>query len=267
MSGEFTRGVWIVAYREVLRMVRDPARMASSFVMPLMFLVIFGSGFGRLIGGMAPGVNFIKFLFPGIIGMTVFMTSMMSGVSVVWDREFGFLKELLVAPISRLGIVVGKVIGTVVLALFQASVMLLLAPFIGVSITLTLLAKLIPLLVIVSLSLSSFGILLAVRMRSQQGFQMIIQLLIFPMMFLSGVFFPLNNVPGWLSTISKFNPLTYGVDSVRHAFLDAVGAGAPHLLGVTLFGHVMTMVQDALVMAGVGVVLLTLSAAAFARQP
>lgn len=269
MTGEFSRGLWVVAYRELLRLLHDRARIASSLMMPLLFFAVFGAGFNRTIGGLAPGVDFIRFLFPGIVAQTVFMTSIFSGLSVVWDREFGFLRELLVAPISRGGIVGGKVLGGAGLAFVQAGIVLCLAPFVHIAITIRLLVTLAPLLILVSLSLSSFGILMATRMRSQQGFQMLMQLLILPMVFLSGVFFPIKNVPTWLSILSKLNPLTYGVDAIRHAFLDdfvPTGVYRTSALGVAVFGHQMTMWQDALVIAAVGAVILLFAVLAFARQ-
>jgi ABC-2 type transport system permease protein len=265
---EFLRGVWVVAYREILRLAHDKARLASSLAQPLLFFVMFGAGFGRLVGAMAGGVNFIQFLFPGIIAQTVFMTSIFSGLSVVWDREFGFLRELLVAPISRFGIVAGKVVGGAILALFQAAVVLLLAPFLKVQLTLGILVTVAPLLVLFSFSLSSLGILMASRIGSQQGFQMMMQLFIMPMIFLSGAFFPLNNVPPWLSAVSKLNPLTYGVDAIRHAFLDpaAIAMHRPIASSVVLFGHPMSMWDDAAVVAVLGVILLVSAVRAFSTQ-
>ena len=268
-GNEFVRGFTVVANRELTRLIHDRARMVSSIAQPLMFFVIFGAGFNRMISSesLAPGVGFIQFLFPGIVAQTVFMTAIFSGLSVVWDREFGFLRELLVAPISRTGIVFGKVVGTTVLAMFQATIILLLAPFLNVKITFEMLVILYPLLALVSLSMSCFGILLAARMRSQQAFQMIMQLFIMPMIFLSGIFFPLNNVPGWLATISKLNPLTYGVDSVRHVFLDVATRGsAQGYTGVELFGQPVGLFYEALIMAVAGIIMLVLAVQAFTRQ-
>jgi ABC-2 type transport system permease protein len=267
-SGEFFRGLWVVAYREILRLMHDKARLASSLAQPLLFFVMFGAGFGRLVGGMGGGVNFIQFLFPGIVAQTVFMTSIFSGLSVVWDREFGFLRELLVAPISRFGIVAGKVVGGAILAIVQACVVLALAPVLKVHLSVGILLTVVPLLVLFSFSLSSLGILMASRIGSQQGFQMMMQLFIMPMIFLSGAFFPLNNVPSWLSFISKLNPLTYGVDAIRHAFLDpgAIAAHRPLTYSVVLFGHPMTMWEDGAVVAVLGSILLAAAIQAFATQ-
>ena len=255
-------GTWVIAYRELLRFVQERSRLLSSFAMPLLFLVIFGAGFNRTIGPMAPGVDFVQFIYPGIIAMTVLMNSVMSGLSVVWDREFGFLKEILVAPLGRTGIVLGKAAGGATVAVMQGAMMLLLAPIVGAKVTPLLVIQLMPVLVIVSVSLSGLGILVASRMRSQQGFQLIVQLIIFPLIFLSGVFFPVNNVPGLLAAFSKANPLTYGVDAIRQLFL----AGSGDITGVTVFGHTMTVLQDVAVVASFGTVLLLLAAWSFGKQ-
>lgn len=265
-----SRAIWVIAYRDLLRFIQDHPRLIGSFAMPLLFLVIFGAGFNRVIGALAPGVDFIQFMYPGIVAMTVLMSSLMSGLSIVWDREFGFLREVLVAPLSRTGIVLGKAAGSAVIAIGQGIVMLALAPIIGVQLDFLLVLKLIPLLFIVSVSLSGLGILMASRMRSQQGFQMLMQVIITPLIFLSGVFFPINNVPVWLEVISKFNPLTYGVDAIRQVFLSgnvSSASGDPaYAFGVTVFGHTMGIVEDTIVMAVLGIVLLSLAIWSFSKQ-
>lgn len=266
-------GTWVVAYRELLRFIQERTRLFSSFAMPLLFLVIFGAGFNRIIGAMTPGVDFIQFMYPGIIAMTVLMNSVMSGLSVVWDREFGFLKEILVAPLGRSGIVLGKAAGSATVAVVQGIVMLVLAPFLGVSLSPLMVIELIPILIILSISLSGLGVLIASRMRSQQGFQIIVQLIIFPLIFLSGVFFPVNNVPTWMEVISKINPLTYGVDAIRQLFLSkeiaamsGAMAQAGNAIGVTVLGHTMTILQDVVVVAVFGIVMLSIAAWSFSQQ-
>jgi ABC-2 type transport system permease protein len=259
---EVFRGMWVVAYRELLRFVQERSRIFSSFAMPLLFLVIFGAGFNRIIGAMTPGVDYIQFMYPGIIAITVLMSSVMSGLSIVWDREFGFLKEILVAPLGRSGIVLGKAAGSATVAVIQGIVMLVLAPFLGVSLSPLMVVQLIPMLIIISLSLSGLGVLIASRMRSQQGFQIIVQVIVMPIIFLSGVFFPVNNVPTWMEVISKINPLTYGVDAIRQLFLGQ----ANNAIGVTVFGHTMTMLQDVLVVVILGAVLLSIATWSFSRQ-
>jgi ABC-2 type transport system permease protein len=265
-----SRATWVIAYRDLLRFIQDRPRLIGSFAMPLLFLVIFGAGFNRVIGALAPGVDFVQFMYPGIVAMTVLMGSLMSGLSIVWDREFGFLREVLVAPLSRTGIVLGKAAGSAVIAIGQGLILLVLAPIIGVQLDFMLVLKLIPLLLIISVSLSGLGILMASRMRSQQGFQMLMQVIITPLIFLSGVFFPINNVPVWLEVVSKFNPLTYGVDAIRQVFLSgnmsSVAGNSGYAFGITIFGHTMGIIEDAIVMAVLGVILLSLAIWSFSRQ-
>ncbi|MBI2864206.1 MAG: ABC transporter permease [Chloroflexi bacterium] len=270
---EIYRGIWVIAYRELLRFMQERSRMISSFAMPILFLVIFGAGFNKVIGAMVPGVDFIKFMYPGIVAMNVIMNSMFSGLSIVWDREFGFLREVLVAPMGRSGVVLGKALGGAGVAIAQGIIMLILAPVVGLSLTPGLAAKLIPLLVITSLSLSGMGVLVASRMRSQQGFQILMQVIIFPMMFLSGVFFPVDSVPVWLEALVKINPVTYGVDAIRQLFLgDLLASSSVPLsnsgltLGVTVFGHTMSIVEDAIVVSLLGVVMLAAAVWSFTTQ-
>lgn len=260
---EIWRGTWVVSYRELLRFVNERSRLVGSFAQPLLFLVIFGAGFGNLIGSLAPGVDFIQFMYPGIIAMGVLTTSLFAGVSVVWDREFGFLRELLVAPLGRAGIVLGKAIGACVVAVLQVFLMLLIAPVVGVDLDVGMVALLVPVVFVLSIALSGLGILVASFMRSQQGFQLIIQLLIFPLIFLAGVFFPVNQAPDWLQVLSKFNPLTYGVDAIRQVFL---GSDAAASLGVTVGGHIMTLPEEVALMAVFAIVLLGAAVWGFNRQ-
>jgi ABC-2 type transport system permease protein len=255
--------LWVVAYREILRFIQERSRLFSSFAMPLIFLVVFGAGFGQLIGSMTPGVDYIQFMYPGIIAMTVLMGSIMSGVSIVWDREFGFLKEILVSPLGRGGIMLGKAAGAAVVAVLQATIMLILAPILGVSIDILMVLQLMLVVVVISMSLAGMGLLLASRMKSQQGFQLTMQVLIMPLIFLAGVFYPVNNVPAWMEVVSKINPLAYGVDAIRQIFL---GSDAASVVGVTIFGHTMTVVEDVLVVAAIGIVLLILAIWSFSRQ-
>ena len=257
---QFFRSVWVIAYREFLRFLQDRPRMISSFAMPLLFLVIFGAGFGKLIGQAAPGVDYIQFMYPGILAMTVLFTSIMSGVSIVWDREFGFLKEVLVSPLSRSGVLVGKAVGAATIAVIQGIIMLVLAPFLNISINLGTVLALLPLLLLLSLALSGLGLLIGARMRSQQGFQILMQLVIFPMMFLSGIFYPISGVATWLEVLSKLNPVTYGIDAIRQVFLGT------DVAAITIFGHTMSIVESALVVAAVGVALLSAAIWVFNRQ-
>lgn len=260
---ETWRGTWVVAYREVLKFLTERSRLIGTFIQPLLLLVVFGAGFSELIGPLAPGVGFVDFIFPGLIAMTALTTSLFAGISVVSDRENGFLREILVAPMSRTGIVLGKACGAAVVAVMQAWALLLIAPLAGVEISLAIALGIVPVIAVLAVALSAVGLLLATVLRSQQGFQLVIQVLIFPLIFLAGVFFPLNSVPDWLEVASLLNPLTYGVDAIRQVFLDgATDSG----LGVELFGHVMSLGQELLIIGGLGAVLIAAAGWAFSRQ-
>ena len=257
------RGVWVVAYRELLRFIQERSRLFSSFAMPLIFLVIFGAGFGETIGAMVPGVNYLQFMYPGIIAMTVVMGAIMSGISVVWDREFGFLKEILVSPLGRSGIMLGKSIGAATISVIQVTVMLILAPILNISLSILMILQLLLVVFIISVSISGLGLLVAARMKSQQGFQLVTQIIIMPLIFLAGVFFPVNNVPLWMEFISKINPLTYGVDAIRQIFLGSEAAAA---LSVSIFGHTMSVLEDVLVVVVFGGILMLIAIWSFSRQ-
>ena len=260
---EIWRGTWVVAYRELLRFVNERSRLFSSFFQPILFLVIFGAGFGNVIGALAPGVDFVQFMYPGIIAMGVLTSSLFAGVSVVWDREFGFLREVLVAPLARTGIVLGKAVGAAAVALLQVVLLLAISPIVGVSLDLGIIIRLIPVVVILSVALSGLGILIASFMRSQQGFQLLIQVLIFPLIFLAGVFFPIDQAPEWLQVLSKLNPMTYGVDAIRQIML---GPAASSGLGVEVFGQVMSVGQEVVIVGLLGAVLLSGAVWGFRRQ-
>ena len=257
------RGVYIIWYRDMLRFWRDKMRLAGSIILPLLFLFVFGSGLSGMMGVLGPGVNFAQFIFPGIIGMTVLMSSFMAGVSVVWDREFGFLKEVLVAPINRASVAVGKTLGAATVALIQGTIILLFAPLIGVSLSPGTVLVLLPLMFLLAIAVGSFGVLLATRIRTMEAFQAVMQMLLFPMIFLSGVFFPLQGVPAWMSILAKINPATYGIATIRQVILGA-SPGSP--FGITLLGHTMSLWNNVSVLAVFGAVMILLAMWSFSRQ-
>ena len=261
---ELYRGLWVVAYRDVLGFVSDRFRIFASLTFPLLFLLIFGGGFSNVIGQMAGGIDIVQFMYPGIIAQVVLTTSLFAGVSIVSDREVGFLREILVAPLSRTGIVLGKAAGAAVVALLQVSVLLVIAPIVNVPLELQTILLLVPTVVVLSLVLSGLGILIGSFARSQQGFQLFMQMLVFPMIFLAGVFFPVDSVPLWMEVASKVNPVTYGVDAIRQIFLGSGPAGAG--LGVTVLGHSMSLLEEVLLVGALGLVLMAAATWAFARQ-
>ncbi len=164
-------------------------------------------------------LSFEQFMFPGVIAMTVLFTAVFSAVSIVWDREFGFLKEVMVAPVSRRVVALGKVAGGSTLAMFQGLLILFLAPLLGIKLTFGQAVYLLLLMLMLAAVMSALGILVAARQRSMEGFQVIMNFIMLPMLFLSGAFFPLAGVPIWMEVLAKVNPVSYGVDPLRQVAL------------------------------------------------
>jgi len=259
------RGVYIIWYRDVLRFWRDRARLVGSLGQPLLFLVVFGSGLTASLGaGLTKelgDVSYVRFLFPGIVAMAVLFTAIFSAISIVWDREFGFLREVLVAPVSRAAVVLGKALGGSTVAMFQGAILLILAPILGVSLDPLLVLKLLGLMFLTAFALSSMGILIAARLQSMEAFQMIMNFLVMPMFFLSGAFFPLRGLPAWMSVITRLDPLAYGVDPMRRLLL-----GADLAPGINIASHHLGTVEDSLILAAFAAIMMTLAVRAFAAQ-
>jgi ABC-2 type transport system permease protein len=233
------RAISMVWRREMIRFGRDRARMFAMLLQPLLFLFVMGTGLSSVVdtGG---SFDFRTFLYPGVLAMSVLFTAAFSGISLVWDREFGFLREMLVAPVSTSAILVGKCLGGATAATLQSVVLLLLAGVVGVPYSLPLFAMFMLCLFLGALMLTSMGVLMSVRVKQIQAAMPMTQLIIMPMMFLSGALFPLANLPGWLAVATKLNPLTYAVQPMRSAVFDelAVSAAVRDRLdpGITWFG-------------------------------
>ncbi len=257
------RGVYTIWYRDILRFWHDKMRMTGSIIFPLLFLFVFGSGLSSRMDFLGPGIDFTQFIFPGIIGMTVLMSSFMAGISVVWDREFGFLKEVLVAPISRASVAVGKTLGAATVALLQGIIILLFAPLVGVSLSVLTVLALLALMLLLSFSMGALGILIATRIRSMEAFQAVMQMLMFPMIFLSGVFFPLQGLPAWMNIAVKLNPATYGIAPMRQVML---GTLPDSPFAIILFGHTMSLWDNIAVLVAFGVVMILLAMWSFRHQ-
>jgi len=214
------KGAYTIWYRDLLRFLRDRTRMFGSLGMPLLYLFVFGNGLAPAISGLGGGaVNFKQFMYPGILAMVVMFTAVFSAVSIVWDREFGFLKEVLVAPVSRTAVALGKVAGGSTVAMIQGALILVLAPLVGLPLSVGQAVVLLGLMLFLAVSMTSLGILVAARQRTMEGFQVIMQFLIMPLFFLSGALFPLRRIPLWLEWLAKADPVTYGVDPLRQVAL------------------------------------------------
>jgi len=213
--GRNIKGAYTIWYRDVIRFSRDRPRIIAALAQPMLYLFVFGTGLGAAMSGSPAGaVDFRQFMFPGTLAMTVLFTAIFSAISIVWDREFGFLKEVMVAPVSRTAVALGKVAGGATVAMFQGVVALLLAPIVGVKLSIDQIASIVGLMLLLATVMTSFGILIAARQKSMEGFQMMINFLLMPMFFLSGAFFPLEFAPTWLKTISQALPMRHLVDGM-----------------------------------------------------
>ncbi len=212
------RAAGIVWRRELIRFKSDRLRAISGLIQPVLFLFVLGTGLSTLAShGLPPGVNFKTFIYPGVLAMSVLFTAIFSAASIVWDREFGFLREMLVAPVSRAALVIGKCLGGATVATFQGIVILILAGLADVPYNPVLMLTLIGELLLLSFTLTAFGVMMAARIKQIQAFMALTQMLIMPLFFLSGALYPLNGLPAWLSVLTRFNPLTYIVNPMRHA--------------------------------------------------
>lgn len=265
------RAVYVIWRRDVVRFWRDRVRVAGSLAQPLLFLVIFGTGLASSLRGLggsfSGGLDYQHFIYPGILGMAVLFTSIFSAMSITWDREFGFLKEVLVAPIDRSAVAVGKTLGGATQATLQGVILLVLAPFVGVQLTPLAVVELVVLIFCLSFALSAIGVAVAARMHSMQGFQFVINFLVQPAFFLSGALFPVTGLPGWMTFLTRVDPLAYGVDPIRRVVLNASGVPGPVLdrLALTLFDRVLPVPVEVAILLGFGLVALAIAALQFRR--
>jgi len=214
--------IYVIVLREFKRFFRQKGRVMVSIARPLIWLVIVGSGFTQLID-MPGDISYTQFILPGILGMTILFSSVFSTISVVWDREFGFLREMLVAPISRLTIVVGKLLSGTALSVFQGSVLLLVAPLLGITITVTQFIWMFLLMVLLSLAITAMGLFVASFLKSLEGFNVIMNFIVLPMFFLSGALYPVGKLPAYLHYLTFANPLSYGIDAFKHVLFASSG--------------------------------------------
>jgi ABC-2 type transport system permease protein len=268
-AGHDLRAVKVVLHRELLRFLNDRTRMLSMLLQPVLWLFVMGTGLGSLVQGSIPGVDFRTFMYPGMISMTVIMTGMFSAGSIVWDREFGFLREMLVAPVSRAAIVVGKCLGGAIVATGQGVIILAMAGLVGVPYSPVLMLTLLGEMFLAAFTITAFGVMLAARMKNMQTFFGLMQMAIMPMMFLSGAMFPLANLPSWLHVLTVVNPMTYAVDPMRQAVfatLDVPPAvNATLNPGVQWFGWQVPVPVELGLVAALGAVLLGVGIAQFRR--
>jgi ABC-2 type transport system permease protein len=264
------RAISIVWRRELIRFRRDRLRAVTSLVQPVLFLFVLGTGLSSLAGrGLPSGIDFKTFIYPGVLAMSVLFTAIFAAASIVWDREFGFLREMLVAPVSRSALVIGKCLGGATVATFQGLVILALAGVAHVPYDLGLFLTVIGELLLLSFTLTAFGVMMAARIKQIQAFMALTQMLVMPLFFLSGALYPLNGLPAWLTVLTRLDPLTYIVSPMRHAVFShlSIPSRALHTIapGVTWNGWEVPVGLSLGIVALMGAVLLGIAIVEFQR--
>ena len=262
------RAAAVVWQRVMIRFGRDRSRIVSSLAQPVLFLFVLGTGLSSLIASSGD-VDFRTFLFPGVLATSVLFTAAFSGISMVWDREFGFLREMLVAPVSTTAILTGKCLGGATVATLQSLIILALAPLVGVPYNLVMMVELVGLLFLMAFMICALGLFLSARVKQVQSAMPLVQLTITPLMFLSGSLFPLSNLPGWLHVATTLNPMTYAVEPIRSVVFDHLdlspAARATFDPGITWGGWQVPVPLQVAIVAATCLVLLGLAVARFAR--
>src|SRR5215469_281880 len=270
------RAIGIVWRRELIRFRTDRLRAITSLVQPFLFLFILGTGLSNLAGGSLPhsaSFDFKTFIYPGVLAMSVLFTSIFSAGSIVWDREFGFLREILVAPVRRAAIVIGKCLGGATIATFQGVIFLVLAWFAHVPYNPVLIFGLIGMLLLLAFTLTAFGVMMAARIRQFQAFMALTQMLVMPLFFLSGALYPLSGLPAWLTVLTRLDPLTYVVGPMRHLVFSHLSVPASvtsaintHLApNITWGGWVVPEWLSLSIVAAMGLTMMAVAIAEFSK--
>src|SRR5271165_5407667 len=264
------RAVSIVWRRELIRFRSDRLRAITSLVQPVLFLFVLGTGLSSLAShGLPSGVDFKTFIYPGVLAMSVLFTAIFSAASIVWDREFGFLREMLVAPVRRWAIVIGKCLGGATVATFQGLIFLALAGVAHVPYDPVLLLTLAGELLLLSFTLTAFGVMMAARIKQIQAFMALTQLFVLPLFFLSGALYPLNGLPAWLTVLTRIDPLTYIVAPMRHAVFEHLSISPQALQalspGITWFGWVVPIGLCLAIVAAMGLAMLGIAIVEFRK--
>jgi ABC-2 type transport system permease protein len=263
------RAIKIVWQREMIRFGQDRLRIVTSLVQPFLFLFVLGTGLSRIASAGTHGVNLRTFVYPGVLCMAVMFTAMFSAASLVWDREFGFLREMMVAPVRRSSLVIGKCLGGATVAGAQGLLVVALAGLVGVPYAPGLIVGVFALQLLLAFSITAFGVMAAARMTQMQSFMALMQMVMMPMFFLAGALFPVAGLPAWLTVLNRIDPLTYAVDPMRRmvfSHLD-LSAAARHALdpGVTWFGWRVPGLLEAAVVAVLGAIMLGVAIFEFSR--
>jgi ABC-2 type transport system permease protein len=263
------RAIKVVWQRELIRFTKDRLRIVTSLVQPFLFLFVLGTGLSRLASAGTHGVNLRTFVYPGVLCMSVMFIAIFSAASIVWDREFGFLREMMVAPVRRSSLVIGKCLGGATVAALQGVILICLAGLVHVPYAPVLILEIFGLQLLVAFSVTAFGVMAAARIKQMQSFMALTQMIIMPMYFLSGALFPVSGLPQWLAILNRLDPLTYAVDPMRRAIFAHLNISplARHILdpGVTWFGWQVPGLLEAGVVALIGLLMLSIAILEFSR--
>lgn len=248
--------IYVIVAREFKKFIRERSRLFSAIARPLLWLFIVGAGISRLVP-RGTGVPYTQFIFPGIIGMTILFSSIFSSISIIWDKEFGFMKEILVAPVSRFSIVIGKALSGTIVSTLQAIIILALFPVLGFKLGALQILSVIVVCISISFCISAFGIVLATFYESYESFSVIMNFIIMPMFFLSGAMYPVRLLPNILQIAARVNPLTYGIDAIKHAIF-------PHETGS--MGPDFSPIADAAIIFLLSIAFVLIAARLFERK-
>jgi ABC-2 type transport system permease protein len=254
------RAIRIVWRRDLIRFANDRIRIISSLIQPLLFLFVMGSGLQRLSSAGTHGVNIKTFIYPGILCIAVVFTAMFSAASIVWDREFGFMREMMVAPVGRSSIVIGKCLGGATVASTQGLIMIALAGAVHVPYNVVLILEIFGLQLLLAFAITAFGVMVAARIKQMQAFFGVMQMIVMPMFFISGALFPVSGLPRWLEILNRIDPLTYAVDPMRRLVFNhlSISPAARAALdpGVSWWGWRVPSLLEAGVVAALGLLML-----------
>ncbi|HEX4435870.1 MAG TPA: ABC transporter permease [Solirubrobacteraceae bacterium] len=263
------RAIKVVWKRELIRFSRDRLRILTSLMQPFLFLFVLGTGLSKLASAGTHGVDLKTFVYPGVLCMAVMFTAMFSAASLVWDREFGFLREMMVAPVRRSSLVLGKCLGGATVAGFQGVIVLCLAGLVHVPYNASLIVEVFAIQLLLAFAITAFGVMVAARITQMQSFMALMQMAIMPMYFLSGALFPVSGLPQWLEILNRIDPLTYAVDPIRRIVFSHLNIpeAARRTLdpGVTWWGWHVPGALEAGVVAALGLLMLSIAIAQFSR--
>ncbi len=258
------RAIKIVWHREMLRFGNDKIRIVTALIQPMLYLFVFGSGMSSIVT-FAHGINFRTFLFPGVMAMAVLFTCFFSAGSLVWDREFGFMREMLVAPVRRGAIIVGKCLGGATVGAFQGLIVILVGLLARVPLSPAVFFILLGELIVLSFALTALALTIAVCIRNIQSFMAMAQMVLMPMFFLSGALYPLRNLPGWLTWATRLDPLTYAVDPVRRSVLGQINPALAAAYAVTWNNWTVPIWLELVIVAGIGLAALVVATKLFSQ--